>query len=84
MKFNQIASLSLTISIFSTNLEAQDKGLWSEKESSAQNLVNLPNLGPVIDLVDSTIANIATSSEPKKVERRRGQPQQGPLWRSFF
>lgn len=60
------------------SLPAKASSFWTEKDSNAQNLVNLPNLGPVIDAVDASIVNIATSSEVKREARRRGQPNQGP------
>lgn len=67
--------LALVFSIAGSSLHAEAGKLWTELSNGAAPLVGLPNLGPIIDQVDHTIVNIATTSEPKADPRRR-QPQQ--------
>jgi serine protease Do len=53
-----------------SSVQAREK-FWTERDANAPALVNLPHLGPIIDQVDATIVNIATSAEPKAEPRRR-------------
>ncbi len=79
--FFKFLSLSLLVSTAAvTSLDA--KVFWTERDASGAPIVNLPNLGPIIDQVDAAVVNIATSSEPKKAKvekRRRGAPEQMPM-----
>lgn len=50
--------------------------IWSEKNSNAQPLVNLPDLRPVIDQLDVTIVNVAGTTDPQAEAKRQRQQQQ--------
>ena len=82
MNFQKIGfSLVLVTSLSAqplNSLNADQKPFWMEKDSNSSSLVNLPNLGPVIDQVDAAIVNIATSSEAKPAKQRPMGPQGAP------
>jgi serine protease Do len=69
--------LALVFSIAGSALNAEPGKFWTELSNGAAPLVGLPNLGPIIDQVDHTIVNIATTAEPKVDPRRRQQQPQG-------
>lgn len=69
--------LALVFSIAGSALYAESGKFWTELSNGAAPLVGLPNLGPIIDQVDHTIVNIATTAEPKVDPRRRQQQPQG-------
>jgi serine protease Do len=71
-------SFALAFFLGFANLNAADK-VWSEKETSAPILVNLPDFSSVIDLLDKTIVNVAGTSDATPARGNkgpRGQQQQ--------
>jgi len=75
--FKSLSLFSLFV-FTSLSLQAEAGKFWTERSNGSAPLVNLPNLGPIIEEVDHTIVNIATSAEPK-VDPRRRQPQADPF-----
>ncbi len=73
--------VSLTFIFCAIGCRTYAEKFWTEKDSNAPALVTLPNLSPIIELVDKTIVHVASTTEPKQAKEReqRGPQPRGPI-----